>query len=416
MSILFRITKRHIIFLIIAAMSICLSLRASAWEKPYAKLTIYAFGDAGAKAASGNQGHTWLTITNTSGKTITFLDYEIKPGQTISVSIWPDSSPNTEGYGGVFINLEMIVDKGMNVTSYSMDITEDQFKKIEKASPKESYYHDGQNKGTGLNITDDLWHNCTTYSTKMWNLVADKKHKISNGTIGVDVPGTVAKKIAKWDGSRQQKYTPSETVYWGDVVHITKEKKTVHPYDYKDLYRKELENGTFKYTEGKNSGTFKAKYFLLVNIDQKGVPELIVAPELYAIGHTGYIYTLRNRKLSYCGSYSHKGFRSFKYVKKYKSVYYSWWTNGIGGSGAQLLKMDSNGKLRPYKFFYECFKSMYSTKKLFYYGKSGIKDSKKVSQKKFKKLNVKYLGKKLGKVKTYEFNANTKTNRNKYLK
>ena len=81
MSILFRITKRHIIFLIIAAMSICLSLRASAWEKPYAKLTIYAFGDAGAKAASGNQGHTWLTITNTSGKTITFLDYEIKPGQ-----------------------------------------------------------------------------------------------------------------------------------------------------------------------------------------------------------------------------------------------------------------------------------------------------------------------------------------------
>ena len=105
-----------------------------------------------------------------------------------------------------------------------------------------------------------------------------------------------------------------------------------------------------------------------------------------------------------------------KYVKNYKSVYYSWWTNGIGGSGAQLLKMDSNGKLRPYKFFYECFKSMYSTKKLFYYGKSGIKDSKKVSQKKFKKLNVKYLGKKLGKVKTYEFNANTKTNRNKYLK
>ena len=81
MSILFRFTKRRIIFLIIVAMSICLSLRASAWEKPYAKLTIYAFGDAGAKAASGNQGHTWLTITNTSGKTITFLDYEIKPGQ-----------------------------------------------------------------------------------------------------------------------------------------------------------------------------------------------------------------------------------------------------------------------------------------------------------------------------------------------
>ena len=54
MSILFRFTKRRIIFLIIVAMSICLSLRASAWEKPYAKLTIYAFGDYTLEAKKAN--------------------------------------------------------------------------------------------------------------------------------------------------------------------------------------------------------------------------------------------------------------------------------------------------------------------------------------------------------------------------
>ena len=412
MSSLLRIVKKHMMIWLLIAMSIWMTMQASAWTTPYAKLTIYAFGDKGAKAASGNQGHTWLTITNTSGKTITFLDYKIKPGEEISISIWPDSSPNTEGYGGVFINLEMIVDEGIKCTSYSMDITEDQFKKIEKATPKESYYHDGQNEGTGMNIYDDLWHNCTTYSTKMWNKVADKEHKISNGTIGVDVPGTVASKIAKWNGSKQEIFRPRKTVEWGDVVHINKKKETIHPYDTNALYRRALERGTFTYKEGNNSGSFKAKYFLVFNIDRKGVKELIVCPDLYPQGHTAYIYTLKNRRLSYCGSFSHRGVNSFMYVKKYKSVYYPWWTNGIGGAGAQLLKMNSKGKLRPYKFFYECSESMRSTKRLHYYGKSSIDDSKKVSKSKYKKLTKKYLKN----VKSYKYCENTKANRAKYLK
>lgn len=412
MKTISHITKNPIVVWIALAMSFWLAVQANARTTPYAKLTIYAFGDKGAKAASGDHGHTWLTITNTSGKEITFLDYKIRSGETISVSIWPDSSPNTEGYGGVFINLEMIVDKGIKCTSYSMDISEEQFAKIEKATPKESYYHDGQNVGTGMNIHDDFWHNCTTYSTKMWNKVADRKHKISDGTVGVDVPGTVANKISKWDGSKKETFSPDETVEWADVVHINKKKETIYPYDANALYRKALEKGTFTFRDGKTSGSFRAKYFLVFNIDRKGAKELIVCPDLYPQGHTAYIYTLKNRRLTYCGSFSHKGVNSFMYVQKYKSVYYSWWTNQIGGAGAQLLKMNTSGILRPYKFFYECSESMYSSKRLHYYGKSGINDSKKVSRSKYKGLTRKFLKN----VKSYKYCKNTKANRAKHLK
>ncbi len=182
--------------------------------------------------------------------------------------------------------------------------------------------------------------------------------------------------------------------------------------DYKSIYRKALEKKTFSYKEGKTRGTITAEYFLVFNIDQKGVPELIVCPYQFPNGHSGYIYTIKDGKLKYCGTYSHKGYQSFMYVKKYKSVYYSWWTNGIGGAGAQLLKLNSSGKLKPYKFFYECQENMYSSKRLYYSGKSSIKNSVLVSKKKYAKLTKKYLGK----VKAYKYVKNTEDERKKALK
>ena len=179
--------------------------------------------------------------------------------------------------------------------------------------------------------------------------------------------------------------------------------------NYKTIYREALENGTFSYKENGTSGTLRAEYFLLLNIDQKGVPELIVSDYVSSIGHGGYIYTIMNGKLKYCGNYHHKGYKDFMYVKKYKSVYYSWWVNGVGGIGAQLLKL-SNGKLKPYKYFYEGLKSYTSSKTLYYAGKSG-NNKAAVSKKKYTSLRKKYLGR----IKKYHYVSNTESNRKKLL-
>ena len=221
--------KRLLLFACILIISLSgFRIHAEAWTTPFV-LTIYACGSPGAKSASDkNFGHTWVTIYNTSSQDVDFIDdFPIPAKGTISLSIWPDSM----GAGGVFINREQVVMKGKTATSYSINITKQQLDKIAAATPSESYYHDG--------AKDDLWHNCTTYSTKMWNKVADKDHKISNGTAGVDVPGTVAKKIAKWKGAKTQAYTVKKSEYWANVYHVSKS-KVFTAQDYIELSKNEL--------------------------------------------------------------------------------------------------------------------------------------------------------------------------------
>ena len=199
------------------------ALRAKAWdtEAPAAVLSIHAHGSTG-PGSLWNAGHTWLTITNTTGEKLPFMSYNIPAGENISVSIWPDSM--SSGYGGVFINREQMgafEKEDLVCTSYSMTISMKKLNQIAANTPKESYYHDGQ--GNDWDLSDDLTHNCTTYSTEMWNLVADEKHQISDGTFSVDVPGTVAKKIAKWEGSTRGTYTVSQRRYPKDTYYVFKD-------------------------------------------------------------------------------------------------------------------------------------------------------------------------------------------------
>lgn len=199
------------------------ALRAKAWdtEVPAAVLSIHAHGSAG-PGSLWNAGHTWLTITNTTGEKLPFMSYNIPAGETISVSIWPDSM--SSGYGGVFINREQMgafEKEDLVCTSYSMTISMRKLNQIAANTPKESYYHDGQ--GNDWDLSDDLTHNCTTYSTEMWNLVADQDHQISDGTFSVDVPGTVAKKIAKWEGSTRGNYTVPQRRYPKDTYYVFKD-------------------------------------------------------------------------------------------------------------------------------------------------------------------------------------------------
>lgn len=182
-------------------------------DKAVIKLSIYAFGPAApTEAISSTNQHTWLTVTNTTLESVYFLDYEILPWETMSISIWPDVS-GYKKHGGVYINREEAeYINGRECMTYSIMITLDQLAEIAKNTPKESYYHDGK---SDWKVGDNGWHNCTTYSTEMWNLVADEAHHITDGFLaGADIPGDVANKLDKWKGS-------SKITYYGGSHNIT---------------------------------------------------------------------------------------------------------------------------------------------------------------------------------------------------
>ena len=159
--------------------------------------------------------------------------------------------------------------------------------------------------------------------------------------------------------------------------------------NYKTLYRTLLEQGTFTYRTTSCTYTAKAESFCLLDIDQNGVPELIIktgnANDTFAERH---IYTVKSGKLAYCGNYFMRGDKYLYYNKKYKSIYTWWWTNGVGGSGAALYQI-SGGKMKSYKYAWEGSKSMGSSKRVYYYGTSAEKRSK-VSKSKYLSMVKKY--------------------------
>ena len=203
-------------------------------ESTVAQLALHAHGNAPVES-SGDVGHAFLSIKNTTNTTLNFLDYPIPAKEMITVSIWPDTM-SPIGSGGVFINREMVVSQNINMSSISINITQKQLDTIASKTPQESYYHDGQND-TFTNIKDNFWHNCTTYSTKMWNLVAPKQYKITDGILGVDAPMWVVEKINKMSGHQEGPFVVTRNVDSSDIFYVTKNKEIV-PAGFKvpDLY------------------------------------------------------------------------------------------------------------------------------------------------------------------------------------
>ena len=66
------------------------------------------------------KNHTWLGITNERQENVYFLDYELRPLETMTISIWPDTS-GYKSLGGVYINREPAEYRGgKECTTYSM--------------------------------------------------------------------------------------------------------------------------------------------------------------------------------------------------------------------------------------------------------------------------------------------------------
>ena len=221
-------------------------------DSPYAVLSLYAYGDATINP-SGSLGHTFLTIKNPQEETITFCGYPIAPQRTISVSIWGD----VMGLGGVYINREMAGGRssvGAYCASLSADISESTFREIERMTPGESYYHDGNTEGASLSeLHDNLWHNCTTYSVMVWNkamaLELDlhtastappephdsrwtgwnvddrgvRYHLISESFLGIDAPKWVKEEIQRQGGHREGSFSHEEPWSASDVFYLAKD-------------------------------------------------------------------------------------------------------------------------------------------------------------------------------------------------
>lgn len=145
------------------------------------------------------------------------------------------------------------------------------------------------------------------------------------------------------------------------------------------------------------------KKFYILNVDQKGVPELITSSGSMGIG--GYkVFTVKKGSVVQIGDFVCKGGSSCLYYnRKYKGLYASGWTNGIGGSWGNVYVI-SNGKLR---LKYHA-REAHNPKDVYYYGKNDV-SAKKVSRSAYKKYVKKYMSN----YKSYEMKDNTPSNRKK---
>ena len=108
---------------------------------------------------------------------------------------------------------------------------------------------------------------------------------------------------------------------------------------YVKLYKNLLKKGTVSMTSGTRTYNVQIKAFLLLDINRDGIPELLLKDQKPETSMTNImVYTVKNGKLFDCGSYSTRTNYggAISYSKKYKGVLDTWWTNGVGGSGAVL--------------------------------------------------------------------------------
>lgn len=120
--------------------------------------------------------------------------------------------------------------------------------------------------------------------------------------------------------------------------------------EYKKLYYDFLKQGekSFTFKLFSNNYTDKARSFWLLNLNDDGIPELIVSIDSCG-QETLAVYTVSNHKVTYCGFICDKG--SSRYDKVHRALYHSWWTNGNGGAGEKLLRVEGTA-LKVYKYSY----------------------------------------------------------------
>ena len=162
------------------------------------------------------------------------------------------------------------------------------------------------------------------------------------------------------------------------------------------IYKKFLEKGS--------DGNYKLSSYLLLDVNKDGVPELYVknvAPDKSFC--TVRVYSIKNKKLFFCGDYYTKTQKNVLYHPDYKGVIDEWWTNSIGGSGVVMygISLSSEGK-----GIVEKYKAFSSTR-----GYQTGTNMGNTTKSNFDAYVKKYFNS--SKYKTYYYSSNTAENRNK---
>lgn len=172
---------------LIGILSACGSSK-SAESSGVVELCIHAFGTT--TLSGKDQGHTFLSLKNTSDETIDFLNYPLLPGEEITVAYWPGGDaedgvakrPRT----GVYLNFDAIKDvrnqDGQHdVVSMRKNLTVGELQTLIDFTLEFS--------GTDYK---SLTNNCTTYAVEAWNLVNDElpigDTSFLNKNLDVDAP------------------------------------------------------------------------------------------------------------------------------------------------------------------------------------------------------------------------------------
>ena len=127
-------------------------------EPSAAELGIYAFGTT--TISKKDQGHTFLTLKNTSDETIDFLNYPIVPGEEITLGYWSSAS--------VYLNYDAI--KDLRNQDHSHDVISMR-KNLTAGEIQTLINFTVEFAGTEYSGPDN---NCTTYAVEAWNLVNDE--------------------------------------------------------------------------------------------------------------------------------------------------------------------------------------------------------------------------------------------------
>ena len=181
----------------------------------------------------------------------------------------------------------------------------------------------------------------------------------------------------------------------------------------KKLYKKFLTKGnaSVRYDYG-GTGSIKLVSYLLLDINQDGVSELLVknteATKGVAMG-AYYVFAVNKGKVVYCGSVVMRGTANAYYNKKHKALMNSGWTNFVGGAWAHLFRLKSN-TIQQYKYMWEGYADRGSSQYVYYIGSSD-KSTSAVSKGKFDKFAKKYFNQQ--DIKEYKFKTNSAANRKK---
>ena len=181
---------------------------------------------------------------------------------------------------------------------------------------------------------------------------------------------------------------------------------------YVSLYRSLLKKKTIP-VQSTTSGytyNYEMKSFRTLDVNRDGIPELFVKnTEPNKTFSTVRIYSVKNKKLFFCGEYGTKSETTIKYYKKYKGILNTWWTNGVGGTGAVMYGVSLKKDELPVRYWAWQGMSSSSPNAVKVY-KIGKKQTI-TTEAKFNAYVDKYFN--LDNYRTYKFIRNNATNRGK---